>query len=61
MYRTLPSGTENMSELLGLSQKKKYFYLLKFKKGHAVVQLVEALPEVRGFDSRLGHWEFLLT
>ena len=35
-----------------------------FQKGHAVVQLVKALrynPEARGFDSRLGHWNFSLT
>ena len=32
--------------------------------GHAVAQLVEALrykPEGRGFDSRLCHWNFLLS
>ena len=33
-------------------------------RGHAVVQLVEALhyePEGRGFDSRLCHWNLSLT
>ena len=32
--------------------------------GHAVAQLVEALPyksEGRGYDSRWCHWNFLLT
>ena len=34
------------------------------KKGHAVVQLVEALhykSEGRGFDSQWCHWKFSLT
>jgi len=38
--------------------------LLYFLRGHAVVQLVEALcykPEGRGFDSRWCHWNFSLT
>ena len=40
------------------------FAMLHICKGHAVVQLVEALhckPEGRGFDSRCCHWNFLLT
>ena len=38
--------------------------MLKYRKGHAVAQLVEALsyrPEGRGFDSRWCHWNFSLT
>jgi len=35
-----------------------------YTRGHGVAQLVEALCyrlEVRGFDSRWCHWNFLLT
>jgi hypothetical protein len=34
------------------------------KRGYAFAQLIEALrynPADHGFDSRLGHWDFLLT
>ena len=38
-------------------------YILKVKRGHALVQLVEALrynPEGRGLDNRWGSLEFFM-
>jgi len=43
---------------------KNIKHLLTHLKGRTVAQLVEALrykPEVRWFDSRWCHWNFLLT
>jgi hypothetical protein len=41
-----------------------YQYCSLLRVGYPVAQLVEALrhmPEVRGFDSRWGNWDFSLT
>jgi len=47
-----------------LSLPSRYLIKLLLQKGHAVVQLVEALRyklEFRGFDSRWCHWNFSFT
>ena len=51
------------NEKLG-TEENIYLRPLPGPWGHAVVQLVEALPykpEGRGFDSRWCHWNFSLT
>ena len=43
---------------------RNYRQPFRWSTGHAVTQLVEALrykPEVRGFDSQWGNWNFSLT
>jgi hypothetical protein len=73
-HRDLYVTTDKRDRLLCLRLQGRYLvsdsvasvvnFVIYRQKGHAVLQLVEALrgkSEGRGFDSRWCHWNFLLT